>query len=123
MTTAKIDQTPILDLIDQQDPVVRVDFAIGAMITQLEQIEDELEPMTDNIDDMTVKQMGVYDRLTDRVEVLSRVLSHLTVYKDRVKTIRLISVVYSRWTDDGQYPDLEADLRYVVEILTGEIDI
>ena len=79
--------------------------------------------MTDNIDDLTVKQMGVYDRLTDRVEVLSRVLSHLTVYKDRVKTIRMINVVYSRWTDDGQHPDIEADLRYVVEILTGEVDI
>ena len=54
MATAMIDQTQILDLIKQQDPVARVNFAIGALWTQIEQIGDELDPMTDNIDDMTV---------------------------------------------------------------------
>ena len=101
----------------------RVSFAIGALNAQVEQIEDELEPMTANLDDLTVNQMGVYDRLTERLERLSRLERHLSIYKDRVRTINLINVVYDRWTADDQDPDLEKDLRYVTEILTGDVDV
>ena len=121
--TAKMDQTTILDLLEQQAPAYKVNFAIGALNAQIEQLEDELDPMTALIDDLTVKQMGVYDRLTERLERLSRVERHLSIYKDRVRTINLINVVYDRWTADDQDPDLEKDLRYVIEILTGDIDV
>ena len=121
--TAKMDQTTILDLLEQQAPAYKVSFAIGALNAQIEQLEDELDPMTALIDDLTVKQMGVYDRLTERLERLSRVERHLSIYKDRVRTINLINVVYDRWTADDQDPDLEKDLRYVIEILTGDIDV
>ena len=123
MQNQKIDQTTMLDLLEQQAPAYKVKFAIGALNAQIEQIEDELEPMTANLDDLTVKQMDVYDRLTERLEKISRLERYLTIHKDGDKAIRLMEVVYSRWTDDDQAPELAADLRYVKEILTGEIDL
>ena len=112
-----------MDLLEQQPPAYKVNFAIGALNAQAEQIEDELEPMTANLDDLTVNQMGVYDRLTERLERINRVSSHLAIFRDGDKTMSLINVVYSRWTDDDQDPDLDKDLRYVKEILTGEVDL
>ena len=123
MQNQKIDQTTMLDLLEQQAPAYKVNFAIGALNAQIEQIEDELEPMTANLDDLTVKQMDVYDRLTERLEKISRLERYLTIHRDGDKAIRLMEVVYSRWTDDDQAPELAADLRYVKEILTGEIDL
>ena len=43
MTTERLDQTTILDLLEQQAPAYKVNFAIGALNAQIEQIEDELD--------------------------------------------------------------------------------
>ena len=121
MGTARTKQIDILDLIEQQDPVYKINFAIGALECQLEQLEDKLEEFVEISLDMTPRQLDVYDHKTKRIETLSRVLSHLRIYKDGDKTIQMINLAFGLY--DKRYPELTNDLDHVKDMLTGDVDL
>ncbi len=119
--TVRLDQTTILDRLEQTDAEFRVDLAIRTLEPTLEERENDLEVFVDKHPDMTLGLQRSLDAQTALIEMLSRVLNYIRIYKDPDKTVKMIDTTYGFWED--QYPDLVFDINYVRDILTGNFEI